>query len=681
MRVNELRPVAADLAALFRARRVAVFCGAGISFNSGLPLVGQIVECILQELGATPTEQQALLNAAMPFELFMQTLQEQSNIDALFEMFDGGEPNANHFLLARLMRAGLLKAVCTTNFDTLLERALAACGMDAGRDYELYATNEELESIDWDVGLPKLVKVHGSVTDRPGMAITLRQVAGRVLTVGRGHVVDRLFRKADHDTTLVLGYSCSDQFDISPRIASYPRSAITVLLVEHERVLRAEEPIASRVERNPFRRFNGKRLFLNTNDLVRDLWSSLLEEPSLDATSKMDDAWKERVRNWASRDLASEARRSAVISSLSFAAGRPQLGLVRLQGERPRGQNAAEQLVALINKGAGLNAAGRHDEGIKFLGQAMGLAQALDHRMALRQVLANLGMAYAAKGHDSMALRISQEGERLALADGDSRMVGACRDTISTCYANLGDIAEALRYAKLALKEFVDLGEFRYAAVVTGNLGLLEEKRGALKEALVLHERAFAMTETIGDAVAGQGHLTNIVRLARSLNKPKTLDRYEAKAAAAVTSGDSDHDRAIATANYANHLSTSGKPLEALPLYEHALELLRQCGDDYGIALHSSNRAITLSKLKRHVEAACDFERSAKVYGAIGMTERQADALIGRARAFQELDQPEEILVALEAAAGLMRNGNYSGAHQLSDIEAVIQSVRRHLDS
>ena len=107
---------------------------------------------------------------------------------------------------------------------------------------------------------------------------------------------------------------------------------------------------------------------------------------------------------------------SAVISSLLFAAGRPQLGLVRLQGERPRGQNAVEQLVALINKGVGLNAAGRHDEGIKFLGQAMGLAQALDHPMALRQVLANLGMAYAAKGHDSMALRISQEAERLATA-------------------------------------------------------------------------------------------------------------------------------------------------------------------------------------------------------------------------------------------------------------------------
>jgi NAD-dependent SIR2 family protein deacetylase len=116
---------AKQITQLFNNRRAAVFCGAGISFHSSIPVVSQIVDAILAELGATNEEKCVLLNSPIPFELFMQTLNEHSDISLLSDMFDGGAPNTSHLFLAQLVRLGRISTVCTTNFDTLLERALA----------------------------------------------------------------------------------------------------------------------------------------------------------------------------------------------------------------------------------------------------------------------------------------------------------------------------------------------------------------------------------------------------------------------------------------------------------------------------------------------------------------------------------------------------------------------------
>lgn len=39
----------------------------------------------------------------------------------LLELLNATSPNANHFSLVELARRGILKAVVTTNFDTLIE--------------------------------------------------------------------------------------------------------------------------------------------------------------------------------------------------------------------------------------------------------------------------------------------------------------------------------------------------------------------------------------------------------------------------------------------------------------------------------------------------------------------------------------------------------------------------------
>jgi hypothetical protein len=45
-------------------------------------------------------------------------------------------PNTNHRWLAKLVRAGKLKTIYTTNFDQLIENALLIEGLEPKRDYD-----------------------------------------------------------------------------------------------------------------------------------------------------------------------------------------------------------------------------------------------------------------------------------------------------------------------------------------------------------------------------------------------------------------------------------------------------------------------------------------------------------------------------------------------------------------
>jgi hypothetical protein len=195
------------------------------------------------------------------------------------------------------------------------------------RDYLLCDSSTTLDDIDWSSGLPKVIKIHGSITNKAEMAITLRQVAAHVLTKGREKVIDRLFRDGTHDSIVVFGYSCSDQFDISPHIESYSTSPTNVLLVEHDRARVADEPIGAKKERNPFQRFHGSRLFLDTDAFVRALWESSLEEPYRWEVSGVSNSWQQLIKRWAGADSGQPLDRSRAMAALLLAAGLPKLGL------------------------------------------------------------------------------------------------------------------------------------------------------------------------------------------------------------------------------------------------------------------------------------------------------------------------------------------------------------------
>src|ERR1039458_3055174 len=167
---SRLGDVFSELAESIGRGKAAVFCGAGISLNSGLPLAGQLLAYILDKLNTPPEERQALLEANLPFEAFIQILGKTTDLAPLIALFDAGKPNPNHLLLANLVKTGRLTTIITTNFDCLIEEGLNREGLQAGRDFRVLYKEQELQEVDWTIDERRLVKIHGCVRDPANIA-------------------------------------------------------------------------------------------------------------------------------------------------------------------------------------------------------------------------------------------------------------------------------------------------------------------------------------------------------------------------------------------------------------------------------------------------------------------------------------------------------------------------------
>ena len=327
------------IASSINAGGTIIFCGAGISRDSGFPVVNEFVPYVLLTLCAGSEEIPAIeaslkdiadvqqrqdrlkqiiakkmevspevidkIINSLPFEAFVETLRDNSKIDKIFEIYDAEayephvEPNTNHMMLARLVATGKVRTIVTTNFDQLIEKALEQQGKQAGRDYDVIYREDDFERIDWAQDRCRLIKIHGSIDDKQAMAITLSQVAKQELSAARAGIIRHVFSQGDHKQVLILGYSCSDVFDLSPQIEALAENLKQVCLVQHSGIPKIEN-IREQEQKNPFKAFDSStRLFFNTGDLVEALWKATLKEPYQDHKAlKTSPDWKAKVQAW-----------------------------------------------------------------------------------------------------------------------------------------------------------------------------------------------------------------------------------------------------------------------------------------------------------------------------------------------------------------------------------------------
>ena len=106
------------------------------------------------------------------FENFANIFDER--LYKIFKVLNVGEPNANHQLIAKLAKAGILKACFTTNFDVYLERSLASEKVG----FDIVVTNDEYDEyfskLEENGAPPRflLCKIHGTI-DRPDTIVSV----------------------------------------------------------------------------------------------------------------------------------------------------------------------------------------------------------------------------------------------------------------------------------------------------------------------------------------------------------------------------------------------------------------------------------------------------------------------------------------------------------------------------
>lgn len=195
--------------------KVVVVAGAGISKDppANLPSWWDynmiLLECI-GEMGAKALgSSQNLLNMEIVKREISVTNVSEFFVDRiagehyypLLSMLDGAQPNVHHLMLAQLFDLGIIRAIVTTNFDTLIEKAfkqkkISLSTYNSPEDY--YQEKDENSCA--------LYKIHGSA-DKPEFAIDTIHQKYKGLSVEKIQIMQKLFAE---NHILFVGFSGED---------------------------------------------------------------------------------------------------------------------------------------------------------------------------------------------------------------------------------------------------------------------------------------------------------------------------------------------------------------------------------------------------------------------------------------------------------------------------------------
>lgn len=137
----------------------------------------------------------------------------------LLDVLESDKPNEAHQLVARLAVGGKLRAILTTNFDTLFERALTEAGLPF-----FVATTLGTDPIDIPENSIVVLKLHGTLTERSSL-IDLANQKHRGLPDKWVSWCSSVFESA---ATLVLGFSGRD-LDLAPDYLGLFKAAARIL--------------------------------------------------------------------------------------------------------------------------------------------------------------------------------------------------------------------------------------------------------------------------------------------------------------------------------------------------------------------------------------------------------------------------------------------------------------------
>ncbi len=669
----DLTQFADDLWRSIEAGEVAVFCGAGISLNSGLPLVPHFIRAVLERLGAAEADVRAVLDSALPFEGFVQILGNCSDIAELLTIFELGAPNPTHLFLAEIAKAGYVRAIATTNFDSLLEQALVQSGAARGLDFDVLYRDEDFERVATGRG-SQVIKVHGSIDDKPNMAIMLRQVAGRVLSDARRSAIDAIFGNGPHRRVLVLGYSCSDLFDLSPHIEALANGHREVIFIDHHRDRAELRSLSERVEKNPFRHFPEACWALCDTDALLSALRERARWPLCAAAADVGTVrrlWESKVAAWASAsetsfpgmngpgilgeiyfqtsDFRSAARHYQGALEAARAAGNRQrecayLGNVanneRALGQREAAVRRFNEAVALArslgdrsheamwlgNLAGLLIESGAHAQAIPLLERSLSLNQELEDRTGALQCLGNLGHSHYLTSDFRQARSKYEAALELARDLGDKVAESALLGSLGDASHHLGDYRVALGHHERALAIARQLGdrgaECNWRGKIAGECAALGMTDRAISEL----EQAIAIARLTADRLAESARLSDLGNLRQTLGHIAQASELHEESLRIAREVGHLPGEGTGLGNLGNIRHAQGRYAEALILYEQAREIAVRVGNRQLEGTWLGNLGATFLQLGENARALDLFQQALTLASTIGDGPREADA-------------------------------------------------------
>ncbi len=597
----ELQKFTKILTQSLKSRKIAVFCGAGISYNSGMPLVNQFVQYLLRKLDVPQEHIDIIINSDLPFESFMESVVENSNPDKLFDIFEYGDPNTNHVFLAKLAKANLVKIICTTNFDLLIERAFDDEGLIRDEDYKVYYTEAEFKKIDWSKDIIHLIKIHGSVENKEDMGITLKKVASEVLSTQRQAVINNMFSSGSNKDVLVLGYSCSDLFDIVPLAAAVLEKNKKVYFIEHyvsdDKVLNSKK----KKYQTMFQGYKGRWVHISTDEVIKEVWKRVglvsYVEPEL-----TESLWESNVDEW-----------------------------VKFTKKRYNPSSIS------VIPGSILQKISQYDLSIIYYGNALMISREAGNKRDVGSSLNNLGVAYEALGNYTKAIEQYEQALIIAKEIGNQKGEGSAFGNLGLSYNSLGNYTKAIECHDQALKIARAIGNKSIEGKSFGNLGLSYHQIASYPKAIECHDQALQIAKETGDKSVEVTHLGNLGNAYNSLGDyQKVIEYYMQALQISRAIGDNRKEGCtLGGLGYAYH--DLGDYQKAIECHGQTLKIVREIGDKHeeGSALRGLGNAY--HALGDYTKALENYKKALIKYSEISDKQGEGKALGGLGHSYNSL--------------------------------------------
>lgn len=552
---------------------IAIFCGAGISLNSGIPIVPQLLRDLLTKLNLPEDHIQLLLQSGLPFEAFMEVFDQVSDITALLDIFTIKNINPSHRFIAALQEKFHNKYIITTNFDTMIEDAFIDRSLCNKK-----ARIEEFTRINWDQD--QCIKIHGCIEDKYSIEIVLQLVASAMLAQNKKEVIDTIFSKGPHKSVLIIGYSCSDIFDVTQLLESIDDSDKYIYFIQHanqQEILC--EPIEILDYKNPFKKFKGTRIYANTDLLLSSIAASLSLPIGDYKDCTPDISWTKRTLAWIDqfepeRLVNSQYR---IASKLFTEITKYEIALDYLgkltYGNEP--DDDGNKYMDMANCGFDLMQLGRYDEALQLLEKASDyFSRFPEHENLYESTLNNLGGIYYYTDRPKQAFECYFKC--LKLADRKNKMFSHVR-----ILANIANIISMEHNNKRALNIY------REALIISQQAGYKRLEASILSqlERIMFNDLNYAKADETAHSVNFIYANTGAERLEyrHLIGQAETLSRLRKfkEAASLLRKIDIDYtlqagERAFVYSKLINVLSSDGDLLAAAGVVKKAEILIEQ---------------------------------------------------------------------------------------------------------
>ncbi|MFX0090692.1 MAG: tetratricopeptide repeat protein [Candidatus Hodarchaeota archaeon] len=675
-----------------RQGKTTIFVGAGVSIipPSCLPTWWQMNHSILDALTEEAREYIPDINnltekikkreeeGKLPPEFVAELITERFG-ESYFEVLqalEGETPNQVHFWLATLAKAGLVKTIITTNFDTLIERAFKSLGVPL----RVLVEPKDYEGVDLSFSKTEraclLLKLHGTAT-KPSTCIDTLAERKR----GFPPVINQLINDMGKETFwVILGYSGAD-LDAEPnylglRTRSTSSPGFFWLHLPNTTPL----PIVSELAHL----YGSKRGMIEfgvlpdwLNGLTTILPSQIsppkpltlspqkLQETKMEATKKVI----LHARNWAKErgiaesaivliDLAIKAgqRQDAQKALLKLLEGEKDLELTEFGlgivyqdlasiashfGENEKAlsyyqksrsyyqkiENKEGEFYTLQAIASLLQNFGRYKEAEEQLMEYLEFARKADEPDVLAGAFGVIAHFYNETGQFQKALDLLQEALPLSIQHGLEEQRAGILIQLGQVVDEFGRTEEAENYLLQAKEIYTRLGNDSSLSVILRRLASISWKRGENEKSSQLLEQARIKAELAGDKVA----LVKIERrkgliLIQQGNYPDAEILLQKTAKEAETMGEFEM-LIITWQDLAFTLQMQGKINKALEVYNKLIGTAEEAGLDVRAAGARVNYGILLEQQGQLQEALENYQSANEVFTRVGQLESLAGAL------------------------------------------------------